>query len=143
MRCYMLAVCQDSALDRDTNTWSLFKLVEQFQSPQFPVTGPLHTHAYFELDEDEINVDLEARLVFVGPGAEGGSTPGTFNSPSRRHRFRFIGFSIPSPGEYHISVEWRRLGDDEWERLDVQWPIVAERIGDDPADASTQAPSAL
>jgi hypothetical protein len=64
-RCYLLAIAQGSALDSLTNNFTLFSLVEEVQSNQFPVTLPFEVHSHWQFAPDEVNVDFLMRLVLA------------------------------------------------------------------------------
>lgn len=129
--CYLLAVSQGSSLDQSTNTWSLFGLTEQVQSPQFPIQLPFEIHAHWSFEPDEYEIDFEARLILVPPtGGETVSLPIPLRANTPRHRIRVMGLPpIPSPGNYQICVEWRRRGDTEnWTRCNYVWPLTVETL---------------
>ncbi len=123
----MLAVAQASTLDHYTNNFSLFLLFEEFRPSHYPARLGVFSHAFFEIDAEEVGVDFEVRLIVVR-GAETAFVSELVDvRPSGdRHRVRVSGLVIPEPGTYGMWVEWRRKGgDSEWLREAASWPIKA------------------
>jgi len=123
----MLAVAQASTLDRYTNNFSLFFLLEEFRPPHYPARLAVHSHAFFEVDADEIGADLEVRLLLLR-GAEivFASDSVAVKPAGERHRVRIGGLAIPEPGQFRVAVEWRRAGSEAaWTREAVTWPVKA------------------
>ncbi|HYC55001.1 MAG TPA: hypothetical protein VEL28_08680 [Candidatus Binatia bacterium] len=123
----MLAVAQASTLDRYTNNFSLFFLFEEFRPSHYPARLSVHSHAFFEVDADEVGADLEVRLLLLR-GAEPvfTSNPVAVKPAGERHRVRISGLAIPEAGQYRVAVEWRRSGSDgAWTREAVTWPLKA------------------
>jgi hypothetical protein len=72
-RCYLLAVARGSALNADTNNFTLFELVEGISAHtrDSRIHLPLELHTYWEFAADELNVDFEMRFVSIGAPASG------------------------------------------------------------------------
>lgn len=140
--CYLLAMCQASALDSGTNNFSLFSLVEQLASSRLPFQIPFETHIYWKLGQAESNVDFEFRLVLVGPdGNEQRTRSFDLRSETPRFRQRIQGLPdihIPMPGYYELAVEWRQRGTDAWTRAPTTWPVQV-----DPAPQTAGAPTVV
>jgi hypothetical protein len=128
-RCYLLAIAQGSALDRYTNNWTLFSLIEQVQVSQMPADVNLETHVYWEFAPDEYNQGFDMRLVLVrANGERAGSQSLELSSGTRRHRMRLSGLRLDALGECLLTVEWRERGEQEWNRSDVAWPLTVEEL---------------
>lgn len=125
----MLAVAQNSTLDRYSNNFSLFLLLEQFRPAAYPARLSVFCHAFLEIDDDERGVDHEIRIVVVrGDEAVSRSAAVAFRPSGERHRVRTHGLEIPEPGLFHVTVEWRRTGDEDadWRRDTARWPLRAD-----------------
>jgi hypothetical protein len=125
--CYLIALCRSSALDRDRDNFSLFEMVEQISvSPYTPgEVLPIETHAYWELAPEELGVQFEARVAWVGEsGAEPSAHGFTLTPSSRRFRVRALHLQLPTtPGPYHLHVEWRAGTTETWTRTQAFWPV--------------------
>ncbi len=126
----MIAVAQSSTLDRYSNNFSLFLLLEQFRPSGYPARLAVFSHAFFEIDGDEGGVEHQVRLVVLhGSRSTFESDPVTFKPAGERHRVRISGLAFPEPGLYRVTVEWRvASGDDSapWTREPIAWPIRAD-----------------
>jgi hypothetical protein len=129
VRCFMIAVAQGSTLDRYSNNFSLFLLLEQFRPSAYPAHLAVFTHAFFEVDADEVGIEQQVRLVVVGGNQDAFvSGPVSFKPAGERHRVRISGLAFPQPGLFRVMVEWRTGGDEgaAWNREAAGWPIRAE-----------------
>ena len=126
MHCFLLAVAQSSTLDRYTNNFSLFFLLEECTPSAYPAKLQVSTHAFFEVDAADRGSGHEVRLA-VTRGKETCfvSDVVKFEPKSERHRVRMGGLVLPEPGAYRVNVEWKNAGDDEWTREGLSWPIKA------------------
>jgi hypothetical protein len=126
----MLAVAQASTLDRYTNNFSLFLLLEQFRPASYPAKLSVFSHAFLEIDAHETGVEHELRLVVMnGSRSVYVSETVPFKPAGERHRVRIGGLSLPEPGLYRVTVEWRQKGDDDsapWTSELAAWPIRAD-----------------
>jgi hypothetical protein len=126
----MIAVAQGSTLDRYSNNFSLFLLLEQFRPSAYPARLAVFSHAFFEIDADEVGVEQEVRLlVLAGARVVFASDPVSFKPAGERHRVRISGLAFPEPGLYRVTVEWRVRSDDPdalWLREQLAWPIRAD-----------------
>jgi hypothetical protein len=132
--CYLLAVAFASALDRDSNNWSLFNLTEQVQlPPDAPPPGPsvglpLEIHCYWLFSDAELNQDFEWRLIVGAGGQEARiAAPFPLRSDKRRQRIRTKGLPFLFEGETIVQVEWCERGTANWKREDALWPLLIER----------------
>lgn len=130
VRCFMIAVAQSSTLDRYSNNFSLFLLLEQFRPAAYPARLSVFSHAFFEIDAEENGVEHQVRLlVLQGTRTVFASEPVAFKPAGERHRIRISGLALPEPGLYRVTVEWRRAGEGEdagWTRENAAWPIRAD-----------------
>ena len=126
----MIAVAQASSLDRYSNNFSLFLLLEQFRPSAYPARLSVFSHAFFEIDADEVGVEHEVRLLVVqGTRTAFSSEAVAFKPAGERHRVRISGLAFPEPGSYRVMVEWRARGSDDesaWTREPTAWPIRAD-----------------
>lgn len=132
MKAYLLVVSGDSSLDKFSNNWSLFRLLERLGLPGFPALLPFNVHAHFELEDEEIGLEHQFRFVLVlEGGGEDPSDPGSFTSRSKRHRVKSEGMFLREPGYHHLYVEWRQLDADDWHRSEVGWPLECHKKEED------------
>lgn len=139
--CYLVAVCSGSSLDRRSNNYSLFNLIEQLRIRSLPANVALQVHAYYEFDQEERGRSFELRIV-VSDGAEDSWTAPTYTfAPQQsRHRLRLQGLRIPAAGRLRVRAEVRAAGTDlAWERSSCSWPLHVE-IGE-PREAANTTPS--
>ena len=126
----MIAVAQGSTLDRYSNNFTLFQLLEQFRPTAYPARLSVFSHAFFEIDADEHGVEHQVRLLVVqGARVVFASELVAFQPAGERHRVRISGLAFPEPGLFRVMVEWRVKGDDDsgvWTRESVAWPIRAD-----------------
>lgn len=131
IECYLIAVCRASAIDRDTNNFSLFHVVEAVQIPP-SVLGqvvPLEVHFYLETAASDVGREIEVRIVWC---AEGGvETPGELHIPikfvHRRSRTRAMALKLPmAHGNYKLRLDWRVPGSGEWKRSATYAPFDVE-----------------
>ena len=129
--CYLLTCCGGSALDQQSNNFSLFNLVEQVNVPAnapHPPKGllPLEVHAYWQLSQQEVGREFEVRYVLVA--ATGLETPSeVFKHRWATPRFRTRTYGVPLPpviGAYELRVDWREAGNVGWRRDQSAWPIT-------------------
>lgn len=126
----MIAVAQGSTLDRYSNNFSLFMLLEQFRPSAYPARLSVFSHAFFEVDAGEAGIEHQVRLLVVqGSHTVFASEPVSFKPSGERHRVRVSGLAFPEPGLYRVMVEWRVPGEDadaRWNRESIAWPIRAD-----------------
>lgn len=137
--CYLLTVCDGSALDRDTNSFSLFSLVEQLV---VEAGGglQLEIHTYWELEPDELHQEFELRILLEDrQGQEILPTmPFKLVSSARRWRMRALGIKVPGEsGEYHVRAQWRRGTDGPWTSEHLRWPLMLTVEAPRPSTAAT------
>ena len=128
-QCYLIAVTQASALDKATNNWSLFNLIEQVSVPTVPIDLAMEVHIQWLLDDADVGQPLEMRVLlemggideYIGP-------PFPFGSAKRRHRLRMVGVHAPRAGDFLVRVDWRRGGEDRWIRERALWPLTVSLI---------------
>lgn len=124
----MIAVAQGSALDRYSNNFSLFQLLEQFRPAAYPARLSVYSHAFFEIDAGETGIEHQVRLLVVlGSKVVFASDAVSFQPAGERHRVRISGLVFPEPGLYRVMVEWRQGGQGAaWTREPAAWPIRAD-----------------
>jgi hypothetical protein len=130
VNCYFLCVCQGSVVDRFSNNASLFSLVEQINLPELsrqPSRSlPLEVHAYFLLEREWIEREVEFRFALVAAtGLETFSDVLRFTSKSERFRLRTLGLPLPPLyGPYSLKIDIRTPGTDRWTRQVITWPML-------------------
>ena len=131
-RCYLIALATSSATDSTTNNLSLFHLVEQIQSQQFPVVLPLELHVYWEFEKNELGRDYEMRVLRV-EGATATLAGPAIGLPSTwvRNRLRLVGLRLEGDGSFQLVPEWRSVPDGEWVSTGMGWPVQAT-VAEDP-----------
>ncbi len=139
-RCYLLTVCSGSSLDQHSNNVTLFNLVEQINVPPNappPPRGiiPLEVHAYFELAPQEAGTELELRFAMIAEtGLETLSEAIRHKPVTRRYRTRTLGLPFPPvPGQYHLQVDVRAVGTEDWHREPISWPLTIAQTEPRPA----------
>ena len=139
-KCYLLALVGGSSLDRHSNNVTLFNLVEQLNFPKDrpPPPGavmPLEVHAYFQLDEAELNQRFQVRFSMVAPsGLETLTDAFSYRSSTPRYRTRTVGLPVPPvSGSYELRVDTRRGDDDNWVRQSATWPLIVAETEPRPA----------
>lgn len=124
--CYLIALCAGSSLDRDTNSFSLFSLIDELAAPEGGVY-PLEFHTYWELEPEELNQAFEFKVYVEDAGGRElhPTVPFRLMSSARRWRQRSLGIRVPNEtGEFHLRVQWKRAGEESWTTVPVRWPLV-------------------
>lgn len=128
LRCYLIALCAGSALDRVSNNFTLFNVFETLRLPPAMLGQalPFEAHFYWLIDDAARNRDFELRLVRVA--ADGSEDPGGAIpfSPGDRVRYRVRTQAIRAPhafGNYTLRVQWRLAGEETWTTDPVIWPL--------------------
>jgi hypothetical protein len=131
-QCYLLALTVGSSLDQQSNNISLFNMVEQINVPEGappPPPGgkiPLEVHAYFRLLPGELGQMLEFRFVLEAKtGLETFGEVIAHRITAPRFRTRTLGLIVPPVhGHYDLRVDSRLVGQSEWHRDPLAWPIA-------------------
>jgi len=139
-RCYMLTLSSASSLDQQSNNVSLFNVVEQLNLPRGvePPPGallPLEIHAYFQLDQSELNQRFEMRFALVASsGLETLTDAHAHKSPTLRYRTRTMGLPVPPIADsYQLCIDLRAVGTEQWTRDALSWPLIVARAEARPA----------
>ena len=139
-RCYLLTLSSASSLDQQSNNVSLFNVVEQLNLPRGvePPPGallPLEIHAYFQLDQSELNQRFEMRFALVAStGLETLTDAHAHKSPTLRYRTRTMGLPVPPIADsYQLRVDWRAVGTEQWSRDPLSWPLIVAQAEARPA----------
>lgn len=128
IRGYLLALCTGSALDKSSNNFTLFNLIERVSVPADLLAQPLpfELHYYFFVDPSARNTDFEMRVVRTdenGTADPGDALPVRTND-SERFRMRAMAFRLPKAfGQYRLHLEWRRRGEVTWNVDPLVWPL--------------------
>lgn len=132
-RCYLLAICAGSSLDQNSNNVTLFNLVEQINVPEQPPSTtviPLEIHAYFQLDADDLQTEMEVRFSLVAStGLETCTDPIQHRPRTPRYRTRVMGLPMPPVlGNYELRVDTRFAGTEGWSRDPLSWPLTIVQV---------------
>lgn len=132
-RCYLFAIAHLSSVDRETDNFSLYQIIERIGVESLPALLPLQAHVFFAFEPDEYDRDYELRFVFAAPSApEIEGMVARFRSPSGpRFRVRTPAFPLPGPGVFAIYPEWREVGAEVWTRAVTGWPLDVRLLGSD------------
>lgn len=145
IRCYLLAVCQASSIDRDSNCLTLFQMIEQmqFMGPWPPVLS-IEVHTYWKGVAEDVGQEMECRVIRVAEdGREESGPTNPFAMSAVRVRNRHFAFTMPTrPGSHELRVEWRARGSEDWVRESAFWPFVVESLSETPA-SQQEEPAAL
>jgi len=124
-KCYCIILSISSSLHQTTNTWNLLGLIDNIQTRNLPIVIPLETHVFWYFTSEEIGKDFEARIAMsINTIGIKPSEPLLFNSSTPYTHLRLRGVALDRVGEYHVHIEWRRIGSGDWTREDVFWPFT-------------------
>jgi hypothetical protein len=128
MRCYLLAVCAASSIDRDTNNVTLFALVEDMLFQPF-IPGqaiPVSTVACLLAAPEELQRTARFRLVWVrADGTETFSETHDVVLTHPRVRIRSVATVLPpTVGEYEVRFEWAWPDEEQWHREPIAYPVA-------------------
>lgn len=144
--CYLLVLSKSSSLDRQTNSWSLFTLVEQIQlgglTKDEVVDGapvlPYEVHAHWEFAEEELGTPFECQINTSIGNDTLASQVMPISSETRQHRLRIRGLGIPGVGRGYVRVRAREVGEDEWQEQAVVWPLEVHLQADEQGELQLQ-----
>ncbi len=128
--CYLLTVAANSSVDRQTNSASLFNLVERVRVPAEAMgqtqVVPVEVHSYWQLTPHEVEQSMDLRWVLVAPTQLETSSPVFKHRPEgARFRMRVTGLPLPPVmGEYSLRVDYRFDEDTPWQRASAVWPLT-------------------
>ncbi|MFT4570116.1 MAG: hypothetical protein ACI8TX_002342 [Hyphomicrobiaceae bacterium] len=129
MRCFLLTVSQGCVLDRYTNNFSLFSVLEEVTPTSYPARLDVNTVAFFLVDDRDRGTEHEVRLSVAHQGVESfNSEPLAFTPTGARHRVRMNGLVLPEPGQYEVRIDLRLKGTDSWSREPMSWPLTANTV---------------
>lgn len=145
--CYFLGVCRGSALDRDTNNFTLFQLIEEVQVPEAAIGTalPFELHFYIAVTGDSLNGRADFQILWKdqngGEDVRGANVfPIDLSHPRVRTRTGAVQLP-PRPGHFRIYLEWRMAGAESWTRSFASWPFVLS-IADEPPHSPSAPPVA-
>lgn len=106
-----LILAKGSSVDRDTQSLSVFEMIEQMQiqAPKYPVNVPVHAILVFRRDQNDEGVVIEPwRLTVTGPDSKtllSQNLEVKMEAEHRRQRVR-INFpvQIQGDGTYHVQL---------------------------------------
>ena len=144
-RCYLFAVAHLSSVDRDTDNFSLYQIIERIGVDALPALLPIQAHVFLAFEPAEYDRDYELRFVFVqasAPEVEGMVV--RFHAPSGpRFRVRTPAFPLPAPGVFAVYPEWREAGQAAWTRATTGWPLDVRILSsEDPGPEPARVPEA-
>ncbi len=130
--CYFVAVTHSSSLDRDTNTWSLFTLVENlnieaefaYEEDEVMVFPHVELHTFWLLEPHEFDKEFQIRFVFVTEqGKKSSKNTYLLKSNKSRHRLRIRGLELVRLGKLKLQVEWKADNKPKWKMCSPFWPM--------------------
>jgi hypothetical protein len=128
-RCYLLALCAGSSVDRDQNNFTLYSLIERVTLPRLMLpteATPFEAHVY--LESEEIGREVELQVYWRDEqGHERRvieQTPAILLTPPRT-RLRLQNVFLPlEAGHHEMRVKWRYREDGAtWEDGALYWPL--------------------
>lgn len=131
MRCYFIAMCMSSSIDRDSNSISLFNVVEEIAISQFEPRAvvQISAHIYFEAAPEDRGKLFETQSVWISETGTETVGEGTNTLPvaanARRIRTRSMFLRLPPElGAHSLTIAWREVGTLTWERTPLFWPLI-------------------
>ena len=117
--------CSKGSVDQQTNSVSLFEVIEELQirvapNVEFPIVSPFPVLmvSYWCRTDREVPIQGEQRLRLISAeGGELGSFVGDIDleSAGRSRSFaRFGGLRLGGAGRHEWEVAWRVKGDEDW-----------------------------
>jgi len=120
-------VARGHVIDAQTNTLTLFSVVEQLGGPSLPLNIPeLSIVTLWARTGGEENAGYEQRTRIVSPdGSElrHVDVPFRFEKPRMRVLLGLQGLPIEMLGTYHVEILIRRAGDPNWSAPLAKYPI--------------------
>jgi hypothetical protein len=132
--CYLFAVCESSTLDKETNNWSLFNLINGIElKAAAPPQGseiilPLELHTHWRFTDAEIGETFYWRIVSSIADQINASKPYDFQIKTTHHRHRVKGLPILLEGSTAIFAEWRIGESQQWVSNPLKWPLRIARV---------------
>ncbi|HUS45274.1 MAG TPA: hypothetical protein VM219_04495 [Phycisphaerae bacterium] len=115
------------AVDAQTNTISLYSILEQIGGPTLPLTLPSFVIlTLWQRNEGEEGVKYVQRTSLVDPdGEETFHQDAEFEMPKPRHRMflAVAGAPFKKSGVYQIKVRLRQSDERDWQRDVASYPI--------------------
>ncbi len=130
--CYFIAVTRSSSLDRDTNTWSLFTLVENlniqgdfaYEEDEATVFSFVELHTFWLIEPHEFDKEFQIRVVFVTEqGKKSSKNTYLLKSNKLRHRIRINGLEVVHLGKLKLQIEWKADNKPKWKMCSAFWPM--------------------
>ncbi len=100
-------VCESVSVDQTTNTISVFHVLEQINSPQFPfVLLRLTAVAHWNAEEGDMDRDFQVGIVITSPDGQLKKFEQNFRMIRPRHRTiaNLMGFPLTQAGTMTIEV---------------------------------------
>jgi hypothetical protein len=126
-------MCTGSAVDSETNNYTLYNLIERAQIPVSVLSAaprelntPFEGLAWIRFAEEERDRPHEIRFEWLDANGDTAvaMSPFPLASPSETHRVRQRGLAIPTNvGEYVLTACTRPQGG-EWTRGDARWAFA-------------------
>ena len=115
-------VCESVSIDQTTNTMSVFHVLEQINSPHFPIVLPrLTAVAHWNACEGDNDRDFQVGIIVTLPDGEPKEFSQNFRMIRPRHRTiaNFIGLPVNGPGT--MTIEMRLNGEHQaFHTIDVR-----------------------
>lgn len=122
--------CQLFSIDHLSNNLSLFHIIEQLQSSQFPFQFPqLFVASLWQRQEKEKNEKFEVKIRFLNPSHESKNewtAEWQFASLRHRHILGASNLTFDIPGTFTFEIYIRKKGQKDWDKpvIEIQVPVL-------------------
>lgn len=111
-----IILCKGSSVDKDSQSLSIFEMIEQMriQAPQFPVNVPVHAVLIFRREQEEGVLSEPWQMRLVGPDQTtlfSQNIDVKMESHHQRQRLR-VNFPIQVKDDGIYTIEMRHLNDE-------------------------------
>jgi len=128
----LFSICSELAsIDAISNNISIFNILEDLQSPKFPITFPrIFITSLWQRKKDEAGMKFEALIKFVNPDDKKiREWKGNWTFNKLRHRHISIGSNLKfdKPGMYKFRIYIRKKDDEKWKKQIHEIPLIVQK----------------